>query len=343
MSSLTPLQGRENGRGKAFSEPGPAVDEDAERAVLGALLLYGDPRGVLRLVGKGLSPDSFYWYERHGAVFAAMVALAKRQTGADAITVYAEMERLGTTSERTRQDLEDLHGYVPAAGHVSHYADRVIEQAQWRERQRVARAMLEAVQLRDREAWATSVAPFRPDPAPDATGPSVLRLVDETGEVVGEELRCDGCDTLKDQLKGAQTEISGWRARYANLERDKLAEAQKHADWLPLQALFEHWKTVTGHKNSKWTSDRFWAAVPLYRKYGPAVFERAVAGIGHDPYTNTRRNGTVQKYDSWATLCKNADAFEEYANRAPKGWKVSLKISVEAEPEKPRLALAEGA
>ena len=324
----------------------PAVDENAERAVLGALLMYGEPRQILRLVGRGLEPESFYW-ERNAAVFAAAVALAKQNVGADPITVFAEMERLGTSNGRTRQGLDALAGWVPAAGNVTHYADRVIEQARWRERLRVAQLMLEAIEKHDDTAWTESIAPFQPDVKPKGSsngGPSLLRLVDESGEVLSEELRCDGCRELQDQLDGAGREIAGWRTRYANLERDKNADAAKNALWLPAQALFVHWKKLTGHTNSKWTPDRFCACEPLLRKYGVEVFERAVAGIAHDPYTKLRANGTVQKYDSWATLCKNADAFEEYANRAPKGWKVTLKLTVETEaPAQPRLALAQEA
>jgi DnaB-like helicase N terminal domain len=338
-----PNNGRSSGQGNPSSQVAKlAVDEDAERAVLGAIFLYGDPRRVLRLLGKGLVPESFYW-ERNGAVFSATVALAKRDVGPDPITVYAEMENLGITGV-SKQELEELAGWAPSAGNVGSYADRVIEQAQWRERLRVTRMMLAAVEQRDSTAWEASVAPFLPESEQKTTqGPSILRLVDESGTIVSEEVHCDGCEKLQDQLDGASREIAGWRTRFANLKRDKEADARKDALWLPAQALFEHWKKLTGHRNSKWTPDRFYAAEPMLKKYGCEVFERAIAGISHDPYKKLRANGTTQKYDSWATLTKNSDAFEEYANRAPKGWKATLKLVVEEVPVPQALALVQEA
>lgn len=343
MSTLRSAEGRASGRGT------PIASEAAERGVLGALLLHNDPRMTLRLMGRvALVPDSFYWAS-HGVIFAALASLARKEIGGDEITVNAEMERAGSASESTRELLRILPSYVPAAGNFVEYGEHVVELARWRERQRVAYKMLEAIEGRNEEEWQKAAAVFLPDPPEESEetvpdGPRMLRLVDDAGVVVGERVHCDRCAVLEDQLKGAQKDISAWRTRHANLERKTQDEAQKNAWWLPAQALFEYWKSATGHKNSRWTNDRFYAAEPLLRKYGVEVFARAIAGIANDPYTKMRRNGTVQRYDSWATLCKNADSLEEYANRAPRDWKFDLPIRggrIEEEERAPRLALVD--
>lgn len=347
MSGSIPEGGRSSGPAQASLSQSPIADQEAERAVLGALLMYGEPNSVIRLSGLGLAPESFYW-EHYAAIYAAIYALAKRRVGADSITVNAEMERLGTSTDSTWRELEDLPSWVPVSANVAHYADIVITQSRWRERRRRAYAMLESVERRDVEAWEKSVEVFVPNSAPipaqTHSGPSTLRLVNEDGEVVGQETHCDGCNALQDQLDGAQREIAGWRTRYANLERDKDKAAAKDALWLPAQALFEHWRTLTDHKRCKWTPGRFRACEPMLKAYGVEMFARAIAGIADDPYTKVRKNGTTQKFNSWESLTKSVGAFEEYANRAPRGWKFTLNISVQDEQAiQPRLRLAKEA
>lgn len=339
MSGPTLVDGRSGGTGQVSPLPA-ATDIAAEQAVLGSLILLGTPKRVLVLVKKGLTPGCFWW-DRHAAIFAACVSLAERQVDVDVLTIHREMERLGTADAVTEGQIDELTGYVPAADHVSTYADQVLDKARWRKRRSHVWKMLKATEQLDPEAWDGLLAELAPPTATSQVGTSMLRLVNESGEVVGEqEQKCDSCQALEDQLSGAQTEIAGWRTRFAKLKSDKEAEARKNALYLPAQALFEHWKRLTGHKNSKWGAGRFYDAEPLLRKYGVEVFERAIAGIAHDPYTKVRRNGTTQRYDAWSSLCKSMDNFEEYANRAPKGWTVTLKLSVETEREEetaPRL------
>lgn len=340
------MKGRSGGQGLAISDS-PIADEDAERGILGALLFYTDPRITLRLLNHvKLKPESFYW-EFHGDIFSALVTLARDEIGGDAVTVNAEMERVGKSTEATRSLLQALPSYVPPGGNYVQYGERVANVAHWRQRRRIALEMLKAVDVRSEEDWNQAARIFLPDPEPvedvGPGGPQTLRLVDEQGSVVGEQVHCAKCDALEDQLAGANKDVSAWRARHAALERNKDAAARSNAWWLPAQALFEVWKTKTGHKNSKWSTDRFEMAEPHLRAHGVEMFARAIEGLSYNPYENLRKNGTMQKYDSWATLCKNRDAFEEYANRAPKGWKFTLNIAggkTEDEEERPRLALA---
>lgn len=130
----------------------PAVDEYAEKAVLGALMLYGDPRHVTAMTTRGLRPEHFYW-EQLGVIFGAAVGLADRQAPIDSITLMAELDRQGKTGKLNREQVDELQAYVPAAGHLSEYADRVMELARWRQRQRAVYAMEKAVVTRDLAAW----------------------------------------------------------------------------------------------------------------------------------------------------------------------------------------------
>ena len=143
-----------------------------------------------------------------------------------------------------------------------------------------------------------------------------LAVVDtETGEVKDS---CPGCATLRDQLAGAERDVRAWRARYANLERDTEAEAREHALWDDAKALFGYWKGKTGHSRSRWTADRFWVVEPLLREYGDAMCRKAIDGAAFDPYTTTRRNGSVKRHDDWDLIFRNASKLEEFCNRAPR-------------------------
>jgi hypothetical protein len=160
-------------------------------------------------------------------------------------------------------------------------------------------------------------------------------LIDPNGEVVSDQ--CANCQAVEDQLSGAQKEIAGWRARYANLAREKDAAARVSEWWPQAVLLFGFWKERTGHTRSKWTYDRFHECEPMLRRYGMTMCERAIAGVAFQPYTKVRRNGTVQKFDAWHTVFKGATAIEEYACRAPRDWQPTLKV-----PEgKPTLAVAD--
>lgn len=134
-----------------------AVDEYAEKAVLGALMLLGDARHVAAMTTRGLRPEHFYW-ERYGTIFTAAVSLCDRQAAIDPITLSAELDRLGLREKVSREQVEELVAYVPAAGHYGEYADRVIELARWRRRDRALHTMREAVQRRDSEAWSRASA-----------------------------------------------------------------------------------------------------------------------------------------------------------------------------------------
>lgn len=318
-------------------------NQEAERAVLGALLLYGEPRYVKGALGRGLLPDHFYW-SQHSEIFAACTSLAEQGSKIDPILVAAELD-----GKHTVEQLDDLTGCVPAAGNLSDYVKLVMTLGVRRERLRATARLREAAERGEDEKFEQILAELRPKPASrgrQTRAQPHLRLVVDggTGEIVEETRSCPNCQELQDQLDGAAKEIRGWRTRFAKLSREKESEAREHQLHHQAEALFKHWQIKTGHRQSKWSAERFFEAEPLLRKYGLEVFERAIDGIAFNPYTKVRKNGTVQRYDRWATLCKTFCGFEEYACRAPQGWTPTLRIAPQepVEEAKPKIqAVAE--
>lgn len=119
-----------NGHGAATATL-PPHNLEAEKSVLGAVLL--DERHLHRLVlDEQLRPEHFY-REQYGTVFAAMLKLHDAAGKIDHLTV-AEILR-----ERGQLDaiggagaIDELAGWVPAAGHAREYGRIVRENAQLR-------------------------------------------------------------------------------------------------------------------------------------------------------------------------------------------------------------------
>ena len=145
-----------------------------------------------------------------------------------------------------------------------------------------------------------------------ARGP--LRLIDGgTGEIVSD----DHVQALRDQIAGLERDIRGWRARYADLKRDKTAEARAHKLWPEVVELFQHWQRVCHHPKSAFTADRFWLAMPFVERHGVELVRRAIDGAAFDPYVTRRKNGTTKRHDDWGLIFRDQDKFENFANRAP--------------------------
>jgi len=98
----------------------PPHNLDAERAVLGSVLL---DREVIGRIADKLQRRDFY-RDRHGDIYAAMLALHERQEPVDYLTLTAE---LGDESLTT--DLIDLLGAVPTPIHAERYACMVADAA----------------------------------------------------------------------------------------------------------------------------------------------------------------------------------------------------------------------
>ncbi len=109
----------------------PPHNLEAEKSVLGAVLL--DERHLhALLVEEQLRPEHFY-REQYGAVFAAMLSLYEGDHKIDHLTVAETLKQNGKLDEVGGVEaIDELAGWVPAAGHAREYGRIVRDNAQMR-------------------------------------------------------------------------------------------------------------------------------------------------------------------------------------------------------------------
>jgi replicative DNA helicase len=109
----------------------PPHNLDAERSVLGAVLLDERHLNAL-LIEERLRPQHFF-REQYGAVFEAMLQLHNASRKIDHLTVAETLRQNGKLAEIGGPEaIDELAGWVPAAGHAREYAQIVRENAQMR-------------------------------------------------------------------------------------------------------------------------------------------------------------------------------------------------------------------
>jgi replicative DNA helicase len=109
----------------------PPHNLDAEKSVLGAVLLDERHLHVL-LVEEQLRPEHFY-REQHGAVFGAMLELYEGDSKIDHLTVSEKLRHHGKLEEvGGASAIDELAGWVPAAGHAREYGRIVRDNAKLR-------------------------------------------------------------------------------------------------------------------------------------------------------------------------------------------------------------------
>src|SRR5947209_5734809 len=109
----------------------PPHNIEAEKSVLGAVLL--DERHLYALlVEERLRPEHFY-REQHGEVFAAMIDLHESNRKIDHLTVAETLRQRGKIEDVGGPEvIDELSGWVPAAGHARDYGRIVRDHAQLR-------------------------------------------------------------------------------------------------------------------------------------------------------------------------------------------------------------------
>lgn len=141
-----------------------------------------------------------------------------------------------------------------------------------------------------------------------------LRVIDADGiELDG----CPSCSVKDDHIAGLQRDIRGWTARYAELKRDKEADAKKNTLWPAAVELFEYWQSVCKHPRAGWDADRFYLVEPFLKSDGMDLCRRAIDGAAFDPFVTTRRNGSKKRHDGWELVFRDRSKFEEFVNKAP--------------------------
>lgn len=107
----------------------PAADLDAERSVLGSVLLRGQP-ALDEARDAGVVASSFY-VPRHGSLFELLTRLESHGDPVDAVTVYSAAA-LDPSLNLDAEFLHSLAHFVPNPENVSFYARTVVERAQRR-------------------------------------------------------------------------------------------------------------------------------------------------------------------------------------------------------------------
>ncbi len=133
-------------------EPEPVFDRtppqniDAERSVLGALLLNPDAVGTAIEVLHERPRDVFY-VEAHQHIYAACVTLFRTNTPIDAVTLVEQLNRDGHLEAAGGASyIGDLSGAVPTSANVDYYARIVLDAA-------VLRKLISACTLAAGEAY----------------------------------------------------------------------------------------------------------------------------------------------------------------------------------------------
>ncbi len=167
------------------SEHVPLQSLEAEESVLGSMMI--SPGAIQAVEASGLQAGDFYWRERHGFVYQAILDLHAKGEPVDAITLTHELERrsqLEAIGGRVR--LHELAALVPASANAAHYARIVNETAQQRAFERVGQAVVHAARnggvtpgLRaDLEAQLSASGPTPHAPNAALTGFTHTRVLD---------------------------------------------------------------------------------------------------------------------------------------------------------------------
>lgn len=123
-----------------FSERVPPQNLEAERSVLGAMLI---DREAMARVASILTPQDFY-ADRHQIIYQAMLSLWGRGEPADFITVSEELRKVGQLEAAGGISyLSDLARLVPTTANVEAYAQIVEQKAVLRRLQNAAREIVE--------------------------------------------------------------------------------------------------------------------------------------------------------------------------------------------------------
>lgn len=106
-------------------KPQPPYSEDAEQAVLSAMLM--EPQAITK--ARALLPDSaVFWRVAHQRIFGAMVTLSERGVVVDPLTLSNELERSGALESSGGRDyIGFLIDAVPTAANIEHHAKIVRE------------------------------------------------------------------------------------------------------------------------------------------------------------------------------------------------------------------------
>ena len=224
--------------------------QDAERAVLGAILLA--PVEITPVVRSKVTEEYFY-HAAHQVVFREACALQDEYRSVDIVTLTQRMESDGTLAGvGGAVYLAELVGAVPTTANVEHYLDIVVEMHQRRQ-------MIQAGYELQAKAFDTTTD------AKDVCGETIRQLVTmgqrETdtkhiGLVVPEALR-----EIQEQIANPN-EISGLTTGYNIL--DKITHGYKPGEFWIVAGLPGTGKTALAVESACHCADRTGQAVGIF-------------------------------------------------------------------------------
>lgn len=101
----------------------PPNNEEAERSVLGAILIDKD---AINLVSETISPKDFY-NDLNGIIYEAMLSLYDERKPIDLLTLTARLKKNKQNDKIESSYLTDLIDEVPTSANVEHYAEMIKE------------------------------------------------------------------------------------------------------------------------------------------------------------------------------------------------------------------------
>ena len=107
----------------------PPHDIDAERAVLGAMLLDPDAIGTAVEILRE-NPSEVFYAQAHQHLYGAMLSLYRNNTAVDATTLVHQLTRDGTLEDTGGASyVAELTSAVPTSANIEHYARIVLDTA----------------------------------------------------------------------------------------------------------------------------------------------------------------------------------------------------------------------
>lgn len=152
---------------------------------------------------------------------------------------------------------------------------------------------------------------------------------------------CPNCELVARDRERAELRVRMLDRKIDELKADKDRAALNNPHHEQARQLFWHWQQVTNHRNSPWTTDRFWQIEPFLRqkKYGADLCRRAIDGAAYESWVTERRNGSLEVHSAWEKIFEKAGSVEKYSCRAPRGWNLSYSAEMETwAPQRPTSA-----
>ncbi|HOV62026.1 MAG TPA: replicative DNA helicase [Candidatus Hydrogenedentes bacterium] len=110
----------------------PPYDGEAERAVLGAMMVRADAVAAVVEVLRENLPDTFY-FPAHQAIYDAILSLFRRNQPTDPVLVRQELHRMGLLEKAGGATyLAELTDAFPSSEHAEYYARIVLQKAMQR-------------------------------------------------------------------------------------------------------------------------------------------------------------------------------------------------------------------